>query len=368
MVVRWLFAAVAVLAVPVRLAHAEDRLVAVVRVATDDDAAVLARIEGQTSDLDVELVIERSDHDFDSLTNDGDMAAQLAEAHELAVRHDARVVVWFRRDADAWIVHVAEPAAERMLIRRIVTKRGRMAGSAAAEAAALVVRTALRALAAGGSIGVEEPEAPPPVVPPPAPVVLVPAAAPRNPLRPLRPYAELAWQGIIDGASPAGHHGVLARIGAAAGRWRLAVMGTYHPAVTFRRMDATIEVGRLSVGVVAGIDVLGHADASRPLHAVDWRVSTEVAMSVTRFGRTTVLTSGDVSATPPTATWGPTAGPQVRIARRVATGAWVELVMGLDLIAQAPEFGVGSGDSFVVHTRLWPVQPRAGLGLVVDMF
>jgi len=375
---RCLLVVMGMLAAAARPSHAGAPLVAVVRVATDDDNAVLARIEGQTSDLDVELIIEHAapgaatGRALDPLAGDASMSAQLTAARALAARHGARVVVWFRRDDDAWIVQVAEPAAERMLLRRVATDRGKMAGSAAAEAAALVVRTALRALAAGGSIGVEEPEPEAdPEVPSP-PIVSVPLPPPppsQSALTPLRPYAELGWLGIIDGASRAGHHGGTVRIGGAAGRWRLAIGGAYHPAVSFRRIDATIEVQRVFLGVVGGVDLLGAAGGTgKAAGDLPWRVSAEVALGVTRFGRTTLVTSEDLVATPGTTTWGPTAGPAARIARRVVPGAWIELAIGIDLIAQAPEFGVGSGETFMVHTRLRPAQPHAGLGLVVDMF
>ena len=134
-------------------------LVAVV--VADGAGEVVARVEGQVSDLEVELVIAREVVDDD------------AAARALAARHGARVVVWFRLDGDAWLVHVAEPAKGARLVRRVVAD-GALATSAAAESAALVVRSVLRALAGGGAIGVEQPaprrrpRAPPPPPPPAA--------------------------------------------------------------------------------------------------------------------------------------------------------------------------------------------------------
>jgi hypothetical protein len=335
-----------------------ETLVAVVRVASDDDAAVLARIEGQTSDLEVELRIER-EADPDSAA----LGTQLATAQALAARHRARVVVWFRRDGDAWIVYVAEPEADRLLVRRIATEGGQMAGSAAAEAAALVVRTALRALAAGGTIGVDAPE-PAPAPPPPAP----PPPAATSSVRPLRAFAGVAGRSMIDGASDLGHPGVTARIGAAGGRYRVAEAGAFHPSLTHEKPEATIRVERADLGVSLGLDLAGRAEAGPASGRPAWRVTGELGLGVARYRRRTTVAADPLRATPSTATWAATVSPTFRVGRRVAGSAWIELAIGIDFIGNAPEFGVASGDSFMVHTRLWPAEPHAGLGFVLDSF
>jgi hypothetical protein len=58
----------------------------------------------------------------------------------------------------------------------------------------------------------------------------------------------------------------------------------------------------------------------------------------------------------------------VRISRRLARGAWIELALGADLVARAPEFGVATPNGFTTLARLWPVEPHVGLGVVVDPF
>ena len=186
---------------------------------------------------------------------------------------------------------------------------------------------------------------------------------PRGPIDPLRPYAEIAWQGVVDGESKAGHHGVGTRVGAAGGRWRLAGAAAFHPAVSFRQPDATIDVERTVLGVALGVDLVGAPGA-----ATRWRLSGDLEVGAIRYSRTTVLTSAPLEPTAPTATWAPAVMPGARLARRVGPGAWLELAVAVDLVAGAPEFGVESGGMFTVHTHLWPAQPRAGLGFVLDMF
>ena len=109
---------------------------------------VVARVEGQVADLPVTLARGPA------LAEASDLAAQLAAARAHARAHAADAVVWFARDDDGWTVSVADPAGGRLLVRRVDAAAGALSASAALEAAALVVRTAVRGLAAGGEIGV----------------------------------------------------------------------------------------------------------------------------------------------------------------------------------------------------------------------
>ena len=132
-----------------------------VRVASPIDTALLERTTGQTSDLDVELLPQPTGPLEPSL------AEQLVTARSLADTAGADVVVWFGaapQDAGpgAVLVHVADTRSGRVLARVVAGNAD--AGtdavapdSATTEQAALVVRSTLRALAAGGTIGVEAP-------------------------------------------------------------------------------------------------------------------------------------------------------------------------------------------------------------------
>ncbi len=338
-----------------RSAHADDAL-RVLLVADDRDEALVTRVEGQVADLDVTLERERMAMPASPLP------VQLVTARRLARSHDADVVVWFLRDESEVIVHVTNRAGDRVLVRRVEASDGAMSASAAIESAAVIVRTAVRGLAAGGEIGVavakEDPE-------PAKARATATADEDFGGVRPLRPSATVGWSGVLDGASDTGHHGVSARLGVAGGPWRFAIAMTHRPAVVMESPMATIDVERQTLGVVLGLDVAGGAQLRR---VARWRVGAEIDFAMTRFARTTTATGATIDPTDDRATWTPTATPAIRVARRLARGAWIELSLGADLVARAPEFGIATPSGFTTIGRLWPVEPNAGLGVVVDPF
>lgn len=317
---------------PAAPARAADRLVAVVLVTGDGDAELARRVEGQTSDLELALVVERR--------APGSRAGPgLGEAAAIAGRTGARVVIWFERDASSWLVHIAEPAEDREFVRRVAA-RGDLASSANAEGVALVVRGALQALAAGGTIGVEG-----------GPV--------ERSSR--RGFAAIGWRGVAAG-EPAIHHGVAASAGVTAGRWHGDIATGFYPAVALGDPSATIEVQRLSFAAGIGVD-LGSAPQA---DGAGWRAGFAIDAGATRFERVTISASGTLMPTPPETTWSPTASGRARLARRLGGRAWLELAVGAELLLRVPEFGIASGGSFAVQARLRPVEPFGALGLVID--
>jgi hypothetical protein len=337
-------------------ARADDPL-RVLLVGGAHDAEIVTRVEGQVADLDAEL--ERDT----TVMPSSPLPVQLVTARRLARAHTADVVVWFVRANGDVIVHVTDARGSRVLVRRVESADGAMAESAASEAAAVIVRTAIRGLAAGGEIGIEvKPE---PTTPAPAPTTPAHDEEELGGVRPLRPSATIGWTSVYDGESSTGHHGVSARLGVAGGPWRFAVALTHRPSESLESQMATIDVERQTLGVALGLDVAGGAQHGR---AVRWRVGADLLVAMTRFGRTTTSTGILVEPTADRATWSPTAAPSIRISRRIARGAWIELALGADLVAKAPEFGVSTPTGFATIGSLWPVEPHAGLGVVVDPF
>jgi hypothetical protein len=227
--VRIVLAALACLTLAAR-AHGQPgavvpKLPAVVRIADPGDQELLERVRGQTNDLDVRLIAESG------APLESGLGEQLEAARRLAAQHDARVVVWFVREDRALTVFVSEPAAGRVLVRRLERSADQLASSAQHEAAALVVRSAMRALAQGGEIGVAEKEVAPP---PPAPLPPPPPPPEPPPPAPLPPPVE-QWEVVqhvggraaLDGTSWRGQYSLVGRIVARYGSFQAELRGAY---------------------------------------------------------------------------------------------------------------------------------------------
>src|SRR5262249_18407479 len=141
--------AVLVTLISERSAHASSFRI-VVRVSSDTARGLRDRIAGQTSDLDVELT------SVETPPLEPTLGEQLDAAAEWARRTGAQAVVWCdperAPERGGFMLYVAEPNTSRVLVRR--TGGERAAPSADLEAAALIVRLAVRALMRGGVIGV----------------------------------------------------------------------------------------------------------------------------------------------------------------------------------------------------------------------
>jgi hypothetical protein len=332
------------------VAQADDTLAVVIRVDGAEDEAIARRVRGQTSDLDVDLTVVEG-------RLEPTLAAQVEAAGALAEEQGARVIVWFDEGGGGTLlVHVAAPASGRVLVRRIPSG-GR---SASRETAAVVVRSALRALAAGGEIGVaaaqavaEAEAASPTPPPPPRDVDRVPAVRSRARVG---FSASLGWQIAIDGESPAGQQGLAARIG---GSWRAISLELFVAASLPSRLSdpqLEIDLARHAAGAALSLAIVG-----RPR----LRVSIGVLAGVIAWSRTTVSTDPELVATDPRVTPTFFVGPEARaqIAFGRSSPIALELVAGADVVPTAPEL-VTEGNDAVVG-KLWYLQPRLGLSLVV---
>lgn len=323
-----------------------DAPLRVLILADDDDDEVVARIEGQVADLPVALARGAA------LDGAGALASQLATAQARARAQAADAVVWFVRDGDGWIVHVADPAAGRLLVRRVDSGAGAMSASAALESAALMVRTALRGLAAGGEIGV----VPEVIVAPqraPTPPRVAAAARVAEPATPgVAPIATVGWRATLDGDAAAGHHGLTAGLGVARGRWQVALALAYLPPRTQASTLATLELDRQELGVAVQRALFGSAR---------WRVTVTASASAVRFGRATTATAATLTATDDRATWTAALAPTLGAARRLGAGAWLELDLGASVLTTVPVFGVEGDAGFVEVARPWRIEPTIGL-------
>ena len=345
-----------------RAAAAKATPRAVVRVDSPDDAALLRRLRGQASDLGVDLFVEPG-------PLEPRLAAQLTSAAALAQARGALAVVWFLHAGPREVVVLVDvPASGRVLVRRVAAEGRRATDrSAMLEATAVIVRGALRALAAGGRIGIaaeaavrqlEDREPPPAAVAPPPPTPR-PAVAPPARRTQLGWRTAVGWQVAADGASPVGQHGLAARVALERGR---AILEFAAWAGIPSRLDdgqTTVELTRHAGGLAAGWVVARGAHLRLVLGA--W-------LGAAAYFRSTAVNVSGLAATPARVTAAFVVGPEARLqwSRRVGKGAiGLELVAGGDAVAGVPELVYQQGTTAVPRSRLWPVQPRGGLNLIV---
>ncbi|NOK19132.1 hypothetical protein HMI50_19160, partial [Corallococcus carmarthensis] len=129
---------------------------AVARVASPEDRALLERVRGQSSDLPVVLEADAG------AAMEASPGGAWREAERMALRQDARAVLWFTREGVELRVSVAAPRTGHLFVRaaRVEGTPETLTWSVGAEALALTVRSALRAVEAGEPLG--EVVAPPP--------------------------------------------------------------------------------------------------------------------------------------------------------------------------------------------------------------
>jgi hypothetical protein len=332
----------------------------VVRAPDATSRALLQRIRGQTSDLDQEIV-EASQPAMEPRIGD-----ELATARQFASRYDARVVVWFETTGDTLTLFFSIPKEGRTLVRSLERAAGR--DSATLEAAALIVRSVLRALATGATIGVtlakpldipaapdSAPVVPRPVLTPPTPPE---AEAPAQPL----PRDRLGW--LVS----AGWHsamcgsnvwlqGVEARGGVSHGPLALGVQLSLDAPTELTDRYATV---RLSRGTATAFGAV----AIPAGQAV--RLGVAVGAGAAGFPRQSVDVAPGVSRAPDA--WNVSAilagevGASVRWSWQGAFWGFA-LRAGADAVLAPPTIGYDVGGAFVAVHTLWTVQPKAVLAL-----
>ncbi|HET9623761.1 MAG TPA: hypothetical protein VFP84_20455 [Kofleriaceae bacterium] len=320
---RWIVAAVLLGALS-RAARA-DPLEVVLR-DTPDAALAIARLHGQLADLYLEMAVDRA-------PIEAGLDAQLATAARLAAAHHARAVVWFVVRGGGVAVAIATPIDHRLFVREIPPAEP----SSVAEAAAVAVRGALRAIGDGGTIGIE-----------------VPAAA-----VPTTTGLELAvgWQATLDGGADAGAQALAVRTSAVRGGWAASLAVSLGPAL---RREADVAPG-LAVELSRSTIALG---AERRLAGF----ALGAAAGVVLYHRTTAATTPDLAATPAVTTARLVVGPEARWAWRPGGGAiGLEAAAALDVVPGAPEPVVMRGGEIVSLGALRTLQPRFSLKLVVGL-
>jgi hypothetical protein len=311
-----------------------------------DSRLVVTRLRGQLADLDVALTLAPG-------PIEAALDAQLAAANRLAAASGARAVVWFVARGGGLAVAIATPADHRLLVREIPPAEP----SAVAEAAAVAVRGALRAIGEGGRIGIEVPDG---ELPPPA-VLAGPSPARTTPPAPraLGVTLDIGWQVALEGGADAGAHAVTQRTTVASGPWGILLALSWGPALGHtgaQSGDPAVRIDLSRSSVAAGVE----------------RRFGDVALVATAgavlYRRTTTVTPADLSATPAATTAAFVAGPELRWQWRPSGAAiGVAAAAGLDVAIGAPDLAVARGAELVSIGAVRTLQPRFMAAVFADL-
>lgn len=333
-----------VLLLPMMAMADDERLGVVVREGARD-ATIVERLRGQLADLDdVVLATEPTP------AIEPTLAGQLAAADRIAASRDARVVVWFTTRGDKLAVAIATPREHRLFVREIPAAED----SAMAEAAAIVVRGAVRSIALGGTIGVEVPARPPEAgdvsdEPRPAEPIVVPRPAKST----TTIDASLGWQVAIDGGAERGAHALVQRTTIARGGWgaslalALGVPQTWHAG-----SDVTLDVSR-SGAMLGGERRLGGG------------VALGIGAGAAVYHRSTAAAPAGLQPTPSNSTIAFVTGVEIAWRTRIAGRLGFVAYAGVDVLLGAPEAALARDGAVESVDAIHAVQPRASALLEV---
>jgi hypothetical protein len=336
-------------------AHAEP-LGALVRVTGAQDERLVERIRGQTSDLELTLATPTTG------ALEPTLAEQLSAARRLAKDAGAALAIWFVHTEPAIEVVVVDLRVERVLVRSIAGGGGPLELSAREEAAALVVRSAVKASLSGDALG--EPEqrvvaAPAPPEPVATPVAVVPP-------RPEPPRPQTSWllgvgaQGVADGASARGRYGLFALLALTPRRFELGLRGGYGLRAQVGNSVAKLAIVEHALGGYAGYALLSRERVRLMLAlGASWRLLT------TRVRAERAGFVGDAQRASSPAI---DAEARVTYLPRWAGGhVGFALSAGCSALPLPIVLGYKSQQAFVPEKRLWTLQPLLALAVTIDL-
>lgn len=294
------------------------------------DATVVQRVRGQLADLD-DVVLE-----IDEGEPEPTLEAQLATAERL----EARVVVWFTMRGKNVVVAVATPREHRVFVREIPAA----AESAMAEAAAIAVRSAVRAISLGGTIGVEV------KAPEPDPIVAEPivVATPETAIS-----ASLGWQLALDGGAARGAHALAQRTTIARGAWAASLSLTLGAPLEWRAADdVALDVSRS--GALLGAE-----------RRLEGGFAVGIGAGTLLYHRSTSTTPSGLTPTPSNTTFAFAATVEAAWHAKLTRHVGFVAAIGVDVVAGAPEAALSRNGMVEIVDAIRPVQPRASLALEV---
>ncbi|NBD08004.1 hypothetical protein [Corallococcus silvisoli] len=332
---------------------------AVVRVGAAEDRALLERVRGQSSDLPVVFEVEVGP------ALEMSPGGAWREAERMAARQDARAVLWFRRDGLELSVSVAAPRTGHLFVRtaRVEGAPKTLTWSVGAEALALTVRSALRAVDAGEPLGeLVAPPPPPPVEPPPptpppapAPVAAAPVVAAPMPSSE-GAFLQVGLHAALDGYHSGGQQGLSLGAGWAGRVLRLRAQVLAARPVHLRDAYTDLQLGQGAALVWADVPFAT---------AGSWEGTVGLGAGVAGFWRRTEARSQDVEPAPSRLLAAFVVGPAVRVAWRLGPALALEAALSGEVLLGRPRLGYSVEGGFVLREDGWSVRPRLGVGMVM---
>jgi hypothetical protein len=325
---------------------------AVARVGSAEDRALLERVRGQSSDLPLVLEVEPGP----AMEQSPDGAWR--EAERVASRQDARAVLWFTREGPELRVSVAAPRTGHLFVRkaRVEGAPETLPWSVGAEALALAVRSALRAVDAGEPLGELVAPPPPPPVAPPAPMavaapVVTPAVAAVE-----GAFLQVGLHAALDGYVPGGQQGL--SLGAGWAGHGLRLRAQVLAALPVHLRDAYADLRLTQGAALAWVDVpFAKAGA--------WDASVGLGAGVAGFWRRTRALAPEVEASPSRQVTAFVVGPAARVTWRLSSSLALEATVSGEVLLGRPRLGYAAEGGFVLREDGWSLRPRLGVGMVI---
>jgi hypothetical protein len=315
-----------------------------------EDPELGARVRGQISDLPYRLVVLDDPAAVSADADPQEIAAKLARGHH------AELVVWLEPGPrGGWKMIAADVSHGDLLVRQVALAPGddRFASSAAAEAAALVVRSTLLSLSRGARLG-EPPRLAVRTPEPPASEVARRVADARHvPERWVFIEAHLAVG--KDSAELGPWYGPGGFVGGHFDDWEAGVVGTYGGSRELTDAFSRLRVRRYDLGArisrglwsSRGFEVLGSGEAGALV-----------------FERHAAALASNVTATPDARSVSPRLGlfAEARF-RSGAVPVAIVLSFGGDVVFLPPALQYVRGAETLERARLWPIQPAVHLAV-----
>jgi hypothetical protein len=279
---------------------------------------------------------------------------QLDAAAAAGASGDTIAVFWcdLSSDRDA-ILHLTDGRGSRLLVRKleIADVRSR------AESIAIVVQSSVRALLAGGTIGVAVPEPAKPekpaVQPPPPPPPPPPRAAPD------RLALKLAYSVATRSADTIFNHGLFIAVECRFARYLSALVAYTLSAPVEgggELADVRVTSHRLALGLGADFRVGRLSTGAAVAFVLDFAAAE---VSNLADGMDGVTDTSDVVAA---------FAPSVRAAYAATERFSVFAEIGVEVLANAKRYTARRGGTREILVDTWPAQPFVRLGFVVWLF